>query len=206
MNLVPTTAAGLAATALLVSATVVGCDKFPSTTSAPPSSSDTSLNERPAPKTSAKASPAAAQPDYSPLLIKAGDIGSNATADGPPTATNDGMPGVTQAFKNGDYSVGDIIYVFGDTTAADEMFPEMKDKLARKINAAPQPIDIGSNGMVGTGIWAEMSSGLSEVLFTEGRAFVLLDFYSSPDNPTPSDVVLNVARKQDTAIKSGLPS
>jgi hypothetical protein len=55
-------------------------------------------------------------------------------------------------------------------------------------------------------MWAEMNSGLTEVIFTEGRAFVLLDFYSSPNNLTPNDVVLDLARKQDAAIKSGLPS
>jgi hypothetical protein len=205
MKMVRTSAAGLAATAVLAGATVVGCDKFPSATSTAPAGSGASLSAGASPKTSAAASRAAPQPDYSPLLIKPGDIGSNATADGPPTPTNDGMLGVTQAFKNGDYSVGDIIYVLPDPSAAAQMFPEMKDKLQRKINAAPQPIDVGSNGLVGRGIWSDMSSGLSEVVFTEGRAFVLLDFYSSPNNLTPPDVVLDLARKQDAAIKNGLP-
>jgi hypothetical protein len=113
---------------------------------------------------------------------------------------------VTQAFKNGDYSVADMIFVLADLSAAAQMIPGMKDELSKKINAAPQPIDVGSNGLVGTGTWAEMNSGLTEVIFTEGRAFVLLDFYSSPNNLTPNDVVLDLARKQDAAIKSGLPS
>lgn len=44
------------------------------------------------------------------------------------------------------------------------------------------------------------------VIFTEGKAFVDLEFESPPNDPVPPDVALDVARKQDAAIKAGLPS
>jgi hypothetical protein len=202
MNALRTSAAGLATSAILLSATMVGCgsEKSPSVTSMTSSSAPATSG------TTAGANPEASPSDYSNLLIKASDIGPTARPDGPPTTNPHGTPGVTQAFKNGDYSVADMIFVLADLSAAAQMIPGMKDELSKKINAAPQSIDVGSNGLVGTGTWAEMNSGLTEVIFTEGRAFVLLDFYSSPNNLTPNDVVLDLARKQDAAIKSGLPS
>jgi hypothetical protein len=43
-------------------------------------------------------------------------------------------------------------------------------------------------------------------MFTEGKAFAVLEFESPPNDPVPSDVVLDLGRKQDAAIKSGLPA
>jgi hypothetical protein len=73
-----------------------------------------------------------AQPDYSSLLIKPSDVGPNATADDPPTANAHGAPGVMSALENGDYSVGDIIYVLSDPSADAQMIPTMKDELSKK--------------------------------------------------------------------------
>jgi hypothetical protein len=140
-------AAGLAATAALVSATVVGCDsdKGSSATSTASSRSPASSSAAASSSTAEGASPSGAQPDYSSLLIK--DVGPNATADGPPTANAHGAPSVMQAFENGDYSVGDIIYVLADpASAAAQMIPTMKDELSKKVNGATQPIDVGSSG------------------------------------------------------------
>jgi hypothetical protein len=142
-------AAGLAATAALVSATVVGCDsdKGSSATSTASSRSPASSTAAASSSTAEGASPSGAQPDYSSLLIKPSDVGPNATADGPPTANAHGAPSVMQAFENGDYSVGDIIYVLADpASAAAQMIPTMKDELSKKVNGATQPIDVGSSG------------------------------------------------------------
>ncbi len=45
---------------------------------------------------------------------------------------------------------------------------------------------------------------ISEVVFTEGRAVVDLEFDCAPGNPTPAEVLLDHARKQDAAVKHGL--
>jgi hypothetical protein len=44
------------------------------------------------------------------------------------------------------------------------------------------------------------------VMFTEGKTFVDIEFESAAGDPLPPDFVLDVARKQDAAIKAGLPA
>jgi hypothetical protein len=46
---------------------------------------------------------------------------------------------------------------------------------------------------------------ISEVVFTQGRALVDLEYDSAPGSPAPSDGVLEVARKQAAAVAAGLP-
>jgi len=88
------------------------------------------------------------------------------------------------------------------------MIPAMKDELGRKITGAQQPVDTGSNGFMVAGVAADPSKQMeiSEVVFIEGRTLVDLEFDCSLGNPTPNDVLLDLARKQDAAIKNGLPS
>jgi hypothetical protein len=47
---------------------------------------------------------------------------------------------------------------------------------------------------------------ISEAVFTEGSAVVDLEFDCSLGNPTPNDVLLDLAREQDAAVKKGLSS
>jgi len=144
------------------------------------------------------------------LLIKPSDIGPDATTDGPPIANPGGVTGVGQTFRNpdGKRTIVDTIAVYTDPAAAAPMIPAMKDELNKKITGAPQPIDIGSNGFMVAGVAADPSKQMeiSEVVFTEGRAVVDLEFDCSLGNPTPTDVVVDLARKQDAAVKNGLPS
>ena len=74
-----------------------------------------------------------------------------------------------------------------------------------RVNAAPQPFDVGSNGQMAAGLAPNQAKAVTEVLFVEGRALVDLVFQSAPSDPPPADAVLTVARKQDTAVKNGLP-
>ena len=45
---------------------------------------------------------------------------------------------------------------------------------------------------------------MTVLLFTEGRAFVNLEFESPLNDPLPPQFVTDVGQKQDTAIKNGL--
>jgi hypothetical protein len=80
-------------------------------------------------------------------------------------------------------------------------------RVDKKIDGTAQPVDVGSNGFMVAGVAADPSKQMevSEVVFTEGRTLVDLEFDCSLGNPTPNDVLLDLARKQDAAIKSGLP-
>jgi hypothetical protein len=205
MTMARTSALGLAASAIVVGATLVACgnDKgsAPTTSSSPTASSSASG--------SSGTSSAAAASDYGNLLIKPGDVGPQAFADGPPTANPGGVTGVGQVFNNpdGKRTIVDTIAVFADPSAAAAMIPAMKGELAKKINGAQQSVDVGSNGFMVAGAAADPAKQMeiSEVVFTEGRAVVDLEFDCSVGNPTPTDVLLDLARKQDAAVKSGLP-
>lgn len=201
MTKVRTSALGLTATAVLVGATVVGCggDKNPAASSSPAAS------------TPSAASPSAGAPaDYSNLLIKPGDVGPNATADGPPSQNPSGITGVGQVFKNpdGKRTIMDTIAVFPDPATAAQTAANMRDVVGKKVNGPQQPIDIGSNGfmVIGQGSDPANPMEISEAVFVEGRAMVDLESDCVIGNPTPADVLLDLARKQDAAVKAGLPA
>jgi hypothetical protein len=42
------------------------------------------------------------------------------------------------------------------------------------------------------------------LLFTDGRAVVIIEFASGPDDPVAPQVVTDVGRKQNSAIKNNL--
>jgi hypothetical protein len=208
--MVRTSAVGLAASAMLVGATVVACgsDKGTPASSTASSSSATSSGAAASSSTTASASPSAGQTDYSSLLIKPSDVGPNAFVDGPPTVNPSGVTGVGQTFKNpdGKRTIVDTIAVYPDAAGAAPMIPAMKDELAKKITGAPQPIDVGSNGFMVVGVAADPSKQMeiSEAVFIEGRAVIDLESDCTLGNPTPNDVFLDLARKQDAAVKKGL--
>jgi len=201
-----TSALGLTATAVLLSATIVGCgggkNSSASSSSASSSNSATSTNAGPA-------SPGAPA-DYSNLLIKPSDVGPNATADGPPSQNPSGITGVGQVFKNpdGKRTIIDTIAVFPDAGTATQTAANMKDVVGKKVNGQQQPIDIGTNGFMVIGQGSDPSNPMeiSEAVFVEGRAMVDLESDCVIGNPTPADVLLDLARKQDAAVKAGLPA
>ncbi len=207
MNMVRTSALGLAATAVLISATVAGCggDKNTTTSSGSASPSATSGS-------SASGGPASpgAPADYSHLLIKPSDVGPNATADGPPSQNPSGITGVGQVFKNpdGKRTIIDTIAVFPDAGTATQTAANMRDVVGKKVNGQQQPIDVGTNGflVIGQGTDPSNPMEISEAVFVVGRAMVDLESDCVIGNPTPADVMLDLARKQEAAVKAGLPA
>jgi len=207
MNMVRTSALGLAATAVLISTAVVGCggDKNTTTSSGSASPSATSSS-------SASAGPSSpgAPADYSHLLIKPSDVGPNATADGPPNQNPSGITGVGQVFKNpdGKRTIIDTIAVFPDAGTATQTAANMRDVVGKKVNGQQQPIDVGTNGflVIGQGTDPANPMEISEAVFVVGRAMVDLESDCVIGNPTPADVMLDLARKQDAAVKAGLPA
>jgi hypothetical protein len=207
MNTVRASALGMTATAVLISATVVGCggDKNTAASSGSASSSATSFSS----SASAPASPGAPA-DYSHLLIKPSDIGPNATADGPPSQNPSGITGVGQVFKNpdGKRTIIDTIAVFPDAGTANQTAANMRDVVGKKVNGQQQPIDVGTKGflVMGQGTDPANPMEISEAVFVVGRAMVDLESDCVIGNPTPADVMLDLARKQEAAVKAGLPA
>lgn len=72
------------------------------------------------------------------------------------------------------------------------------------MHGVPDPIDIGTGGTTVSGPSPDASKGVTVVLFTEGKAFVELEFDGPAESLVPLDFVMDVGKKQDEAIKKGL--
>jgi hypothetical protein len=196
--------AGLAATSMVVGVSVVGCAGNKSSTTSS-SGSATSAGSNSA--TSSSSSAAAA--DYTALLIKASDItlpGDTFTGQ-PPIQNPNGQPGVATVFSNQNDSrhVGDTILILPDADQAVSELDEEKAALGDMVKGGtPAPAPVGTDGTMVSGTAPEGSKAVTVLLFTEGRAFVNLEFDSPLNDPVPPQFVTDVGQKQDTAIKSGL--
>jgi hypothetical protein len=207
--MIRTSATGLAIAAVLVGATVAACGGGDDEKSDSSSPSAASSNSAASTSSSAAASPTGAQPsDYTTLLIKPEDIGSDTVTDGPPISNPSGVTGAGQTFKNreGTQFIVDTVAVFDNPAAAADTVPHMKDVIAQKITGSPQPADVGSNGFMIAGTSTDNTKAITEIVFTQGRAVVDLEFDSAPNDPVPPEIALDIARKQDAAVQAGLPS
>jgi hypothetical protein len=145
------------------------------------------------------------------LLIKADDItapGDTFTAQAP-TLNPGGKDGVATVFANqGDTrQIGDTILVLPDASAASTALDGSIGALGSTVTGGtPQSAPIGSSGTVIAGTSPDGSKSVTVLLFTEGRAFVTLEFDGAPNDPVPMAGVTDVGQKQDAAIKAGLPA
>jgi hypothetical protein len=195
-------AAGLAATTMVVGVAVGGCGSNKSSTASSSSSASSA--------TSATSSSAAAQPnDYSALLIKASDIPGDAFTMQPPQLNPGGKPGVTVLFANAadTREIGDTILVLpADPDAASTLQANITAAGPTVSGGTPQPADVGTGGTMLTGNSPDGAKAITMVMFSEGKAVVTLEFDGAANDPVPPDGALDIARKQDAAIKSGLPA
>ncbi len=203
-------AGGLAASSLMVLVAVTGCG---SKNSSSPSSSTSSAASTSAasPSATPTSGSGAAQPsDYSGLLIKPSDIivpGDTFTLMQTLPVTN--PAGVEGVFANQSASrkIDDTIYVYPDAGAASQALDaSAKGVQELSVKATPTQADVGTGGQMAVGPSPDGSKAKAIVMFTEGKAFAVLEFESPPNDPVPPDFVLDLGRKQDAAIKSGLPA
>jgi outer membrane murein-binding lipoprotein Lpp len=157
--------------------------------------------------TSTSATQAALSGDYTTLLIKASDINApDAFTAGPPVNNPNGQQGATVTFTDQDHShsIIDTIVVAFDPAAAANELDSAKQQHHETLLAKPLSAEVGVDGTTITGTSPDHTKGVTVLLFTQGKAFVTLEF----DGPTyalaPSDFVLDVGHKQDDAIKKGL--
>jgi hypothetical protein len=208
-------AAGLAASAVVVGVAATGCgnDK-PSTPSSTTSSSAASTSTTPS-STSAAPAPAptsgGAQPtDYSNLLIKPSDIvvpGDTFTLT--KTTSDPSTPGVGGQFdnQNGTRKINVAITVYPDAAAAAKDNDSNGKNLDMFVKGPPAtPADVGTGGALAVGPSPDGSKSAAVVVFAEGKTNVLITFESAPNDPLQPDFVLDIGRKQDAAIKAGLPA
>ena len=198
-------AAGLAATTMVVGVAVGGCSSNKSSTASSSSASASASSS-----TSATSSSAAAQPtDYSALLIKASDIPGDAFTMQPPQLNPGGKPGVAATFANqGDTrEIGDTILVLPNASdAASTLQANITAAGPTVSGGTPQPADVGTGGTMLTGTSPDGAKAITILMFSEGKGVVTLEFDGAANDPVPPDGALDIARKQDAAIKNGLPA
>jgi hypothetical protein len=205
MELARVSVAGCAVATLVVGAVSTGCSTG-NKAAAPPSSAPSSNS---ATSSTGSGTAAPAQPtDYSSLLIKASDIGGDLSAPQPPVLNPNGAAGVAQLFANPDNSrrIDDTILIVADPATAAAGLDNTKTNYAGKVSGAWQPVDVGSNGALISGTSPDNSQAITVLLFTEGKALVNMEFDSAPTDPIDADIAKDIGRKQDAAIKKGLPS
>lgn len=208
----------MTAAAVLAVAAATGCSSGNNTTSSSTASSTSAASST---STAASGTFSAEPPlaayappgDYTGLLIDASDIGPDARTPGPPKIDPDGpgRTGVAQSFIKSDRSrIADAIVVWLDPARAAEFADTTKNEMSKRFpNGDEQPIDVGTNGFTYWRLAGDNEVNrrrITTLFFTEGKASVNLNFVNLPYDPIPPDVALDIARKQDAAIKKGIPS
>jgi hypothetical protein len=188
--------AGVIVASMLAAASVAACDSH-------------SKSPAPAPGSTSSTHAAAQSGDYTTLLIKASDIKApDAFTASPPVKNPNGQQGATVTFTDQDHShtIIDTIVVALDPAAAANELDSAKGMHRETLLAKPLSAEVGVDGATISGTSQDHTKGVTVLVFTEGKAFVTLEF----DGPTyalaPPEFVLDVGHKQDDAIKKGLGS
>jgi hypothetical protein len=212
MEIARLSATGVAVAALVIGVTAAGCSKSEektesstsaasSTTSAEASSSEESTTE----ETSA---PPAEPSDYGSLLIPPSDVGDDTQTPGGIQLNPGGNPGAAQVYASpdGTRQIIDTILVFPDVATTDSNFQSNFATMNTAVTGAPEPVEIGDNGVMATGTSPDGSKAVTNYLFTVGTALVNLSFESAPGDPVPPEVANDIATKQAAAVEAGLPA
>src|SRR5580693_1924767 len=189
----PVIAAAVIAASTLTAASVAGCSSH-SKSSTPASGSTSSTH-------------AAQTGDYTTLLIKASDINApEAFTASPPVKNPNGQQGATTTFTDQDHShtIVDTIQVLPDPAAAANALDSAKAVQHESLQAKPMSVDVGVDGTTISGSSPDRSKGVTVLLFTEGKAFVTLEFDGPSYALAPPEFITDVGDKQDAAIKKGL--
>jgi hypothetical protein len=149
---------------------------------------------------------AAAQPgDFGALPVDPNLItDSLAYNAAPPVINPDGRPGVETVYthRDGSRTITTTILVLPDTQAATAALDGARATLAGKVaNGGTQPAGVGSGGTMLTGTSPDGTKSVTVLSFTQGNTAATIEFDGAPKDPAPADLVLELGRKQDTAIR-----
>ncbi|UMB67646.1 hypothetical protein [Mycobacterium paraterrae] len=198
--------AGLTASAVLLGLSATGC----SSKSDKPASTSSTASATAKNSSSSEPSPAAAESGgYAKLLIKPEDIAlpGDTFSAAPPTENPNEKSGVATVFSNQSDTreIGDTIMILPDSAGAATALDGAKSALGSSVTGGePQPAAVGEGGTIVQGTSPDGSKSVTVLLFTEGKAFVTLEFDGKTDDPVPPAFAADIGQKQDAAIKSGL--
>jgi hypothetical protein len=213
MDIARLSATSLAVAALVVGVTAAGCSKKEEST--PESSTSAASSSTAAEATSSEESateetsaPPAEPSDYGSLLIPPTDVGADTQTPGGVQLNPGGNPGAAQVYASpdGTRQIIDTILVFPDEAAAESNFQSNSATMNTAVTGAPEPVEIGDQGVMATGTSPDGSKAVTNYLFTVGTALVNLSFESAPGDPVPPEVANDIATKQAAAVEAGLPA
>ena len=146
---------------------------------------------------------AAAQPgDYSTLPVDPNLItDSLAYSAAPPVFNPNGQPGIETVYthRDGSRTITTTVLVLPDAGAATSALAGATAGLV--ANGKSQPAAVGSDGTMVTGTSPDGSKSVTVLSFAEGNTATTIEFAGAPRDPVPPDLVLELGRKQDTAIR-----
>jgi hypothetical protein len=149
---------------------------------------------------------AAAQPgDFSALPVDPNLITDSLAYNAAPLVFNpNGQPGVEAVYthRDGSRKITSTILVLPDAGAATAALDAQRAALAGEVaNGKTQPAEVGSAAAMVSGTSPDGSRSVTVLSFTEGNAATTIEFAGAPNDPAPADLVLELGRKQDTAIR-----
>jgi hypothetical protein len=212
MDIARLSVTSLAVAALVVGVTAAGCSKkeeSPSESSTSATSSSTSAEATSSEESATEETSAPAEPtDYGSLLIPPTDVGDDTQTPGGIQLNPGGNPGAAQVYASpdGTRQIIDTILVFPDVAAADSNFQSNSATMNTAVTGAPEPVEIGDQGVMATGTSPDGSKAVTNYLFTVGTALVNLSFESAPGDPVPPEIANDIATKQAAAVEAGLPA
>jgi hypothetical protein len=149
---------------------------------------------------------AAAQPgDFNMLPVDPNLITDSLAYNAAPLVFNpNGQPGVEAVYthRDGTRQITSTILVLPDAQAATAALDGARAALAAKVaNGQTQPAAVGSAATMVSGNSPDGSKSVTVLSFAEGNTATTIEFDGASSDPAPSDLVLELGRKQDTAIR-----
>jgi hypothetical protein len=195
----------LAASAALLAIGVSGCSQADLGTPA-----QTTLPGLPTPAATATSTSAdAAAADYRPLLVTAADLSdaedkfNQRSQESQPN----GRPGASAFFVNDDdtRAISDTFLVYPDAATATATLRQASGTLTTLVaGGAPQPVPVGTDGVMISGTHPNEEKAVTLLFFTEGPALVRLEFQSAAGDATTDRFVTAVGKMQQIALRVGL--
>ena len=150
---------------------------------------------------------AAADPvDYTLLLINPNDVtDSMAYSAAAPVQNPNNQQGVSAVYshRDGTRQITETVLVLPDAAAAAAAMNASQGDAANRIaNEKTQPVQVGTGGTLLTGSSADGSQSVSVLLFTQGNAAATVEFDGPPKDPAPTEFVVDLGQKQDSAIRN----
>jgi hypothetical protein len=149
---------------------------------------------------------AAAQPgDFGALPVDPNLITDSLAYNAAPLVFNpNGQPGVEAVYthRDGSRQITSTILVLPDAQAATAALDGARAELAGTVaNGKTDPAAVGSGGTMLSGMSPDGSRSVTVLSFAQGNTATTIEFEGAPNDPAPSDLVLELGRKQDTAIQ-----